>query len=118
LDYVLDAYAAVFGEADDHGVYHTEAFRRIHGDCHRGNILEQFTSPSPSSADTEDSSIITLIDFDDMMTGPAVQDLWLLLPGYRRDSEHELELLLKGYEEFISPDDDAGDGIRTARAPE
>jgi len=108
LDYVLEAYASVFGEADENGMYHTAAFRRIHGDCHRGNILEQFVSQSPASADTEDTSSITLIDFDDMMTGPAVQDLWLLLPGYRKDSERELELLLKGYEEFICPDGNGG----------
>jgi Ser/Thr protein kinase RdoA (MazF antagonist) len=114
LDYVLDAYAAVFGEADENGMYHTAAFQRIHGDCHRGNILEQISLKSPASADTEETSSITLIDFDDMMTGPVVQDLWLLLPGYRKESEHELELLLEGYEEFMCPDDNAGNNITGA----
>lgn len=61
---------------------------RIHGDCHRGNILE-----------AADGSLI-LIDFDDMMTGPAIQDLWLLLPGHLEDSGREMELLLEGYTEF------------------
>ena len=40
------------------------------------------------------------IDFDDMMSGPAVQDLWLLLPGRKDDSREELNLILEGYEEF------------------
>lgn len=64
------------------------AFQRIHGDCHRGNILE--------SAERE----ITLIDFDDMMVGPAVQDLWLLLPGHLNESMREMNLILEGYEQF------------------
>ena len=35
-----------------------------------------------------------------MMIGPAVQDLWLLLPGRVNDSRRELALLLEGYEQF------------------
>lgn len=61
---------------------------RIHGDCHIKNILHR-----PDEG-------IMLIDFDDMMTGPAVQDLWLLLPGPARECAYELELLLEGYEFF------------------
>jgi Ser/Thr protein kinase RdoA (MazF antagonist) len=63
-------------------------FHRIHGDCHRGNILQN------------GDGAITLIDFDDMMTGPAIQDLWLLLPGHLDDSMREMNLILEGYEEF------------------
>lgn len=64
------------------------ALQRLHGDCHRGNILDR----------AEEGLLI--IDFDDMMVGPAVQDLWLLLPGRVADSRRELGLLLEGYEEF------------------
>jgi Ser/Thr protein kinase RdoA (MazF antagonist) len=60
--------------------------QRIHGDCHRGNILDR-----PGEG-------LLLIDFDDMMRGPAVQDLWLLLPDRARSSRRELELILEGYE--------------------
>lgn len=60
----------------------------LHGDCHRGNILDR----------AEEGLLI--IDFDDMIVGPAVQDLWLLLPGRMTDSRRELDLLLKGYEQF------------------
>ncbi len=65
------------------------SFIRIHGDFHRGNLLAG-----------GESAPLTVIDFDDMMTGPAVQDLWLLLPGHLSDSTKEINLLLEGYEEF------------------
>ena len=61
---------------------------RIHGDCHRGNIL-----------DRPDTGLL-LFDFDDMMNGPAVQDLWLLLPDYADQCTRELTMLLDGYEQF------------------
>lgn len=61
---------------------------RIHGDCHRGNILDR-----PGEG-------LLLIDFDDMMNGPAIQDLWLLLPGRLQETRRELTMLLEGYEEF------------------
>ena len=61
---------------------------RIHGDCHRGNILHR-----PGEA-------FHLIDFDDMALGPPVQDIWLLLPGHPRDSLAELDALAEGYETF------------------
>ena len=62
--------------------------QRIHGDCHRGNILDRGAEG------------LLLIDFDDMMMGPPVQDLWLLLPDRARKSRRELALILEGYEQF------------------
>ena len=61
---------------------------RVHGDCHRGNLL-----------DRPDEGIM-VIDFDDMMTAPPIQDLWLLLPGHAQDCRMEIELLLEGYRQF------------------
>ncbi|MBN1128396.1 MAG: serine/threonine protein kinase [Chitinispirillaceae bacterium] len=61
---------------------------RIHGDCHRGNILDRL-----------DEGLL-LIDFDDMANGPPVQDLWLLLPERAGKSGREIDLFLKGYERF------------------
>ncbi len=59
----------------------------IHGDFHRGNLLR--------GADGGP----LIIDFDDMAVGPAVQDLWLLLPGRRDDAPRELASILEGYQE-------------------
>jgi Ser/Thr protein kinase RdoA (MazF antagonist) len=36
-----------------------------------------------------------------MMMGPAVQDIWLLLPGHAADCRRELTMLLDGYETFL-----------------
>ena len=67
--------------------------QRIHGDCHRGNILER-----PGEG-------LMVIDFDDMVMGPAVQDIWLLLPGHANGTRHEIKLILEGYEQFAEFDD-------------
>ncbi|TFG84290.1 MAG: serine/threonine protein kinase [Spirochaetales bacterium] len=61
---------------------------RIHGDFHRGNILDR------------GGEGLLVIDLDDMAMGPAVQDLWLLLPGHARECGRQFELILEGYEEF------------------
>jgi Ser/Thr protein kinase RdoA (MazF antagonist) len=68
---------------------------RIHGDLHRGNLLRH----RGNDADGNGFGDMMLIDFDDMATGPAVQDLWLFLPGRLDDSRRELALMLEGYEE-------------------
>lgn len=67
--------------------------QRIHGDCHRANILER------------QGEGLMVIDFDDMVMGPPVQDLWLLLPDYVHKSRHEMNLILEGYEQFLEFDD-------------
>ena len=46
-----------------------------------------------------------LIDFDDMATGPVVQDLWMLLPDHLEGSRREIGLILDGYEAFREFDD-------------
>lgn len=66
--------------------------QRLHGDCHRGNILDR-----PGEG-------LLLIDFDDMMEGPAVQDLWLLLPDHATEVTRELTMLLNGYRQFTEFD--------------
>ena len=60
---------------------------RLHGDCHAGNLLWREGQP-------------LLVDFDDCMSGPAVQDLWMLLAGDRAQQEAQLAALLDGYELF------------------
>lgn len=59
---------------------------RIHGDCHAGNVLWHPTHG------------YYFIDLDDMLTGPAVQDVWLLLPGRDPKSVADRTVLLEAYE--------------------
>lgn len=63
------------------------ALIRLHGDCHPGNLL--WTDGGPH-----------FVDFDDSRTGPAIQDLWMLLSGERGDRVRQLSDLLAGYEDF------------------
>jgi len=59
----------------------------LHGDLHLGNVLER-------------DGQLRLLDFDDCRIGPAVQDLWLALPGRDGESEALREHLLEGYQTF------------------
>lgn len=70
---------------------------RIHGDCHRGNLLFGRAGP-------HDTPSLFFVDFDDMVTGPAAQDLWLLIPGRDEPSVRLLYALLDGYETMRSFD--------------
>ncbi|QQG66581.1 serine/threonine protein kinase [Desulfobulbus oligotrophicus] len=65
-----------------------QAYSRIHGDCHRGNLIDR---PGES---------LYLIDFDDMVLGPPVQDIWMLLPGPLEEGTVEIDLFIEGYETF------------------
>jgi Ser/Thr protein kinase RdoA (MazF antagonist) len=60
---------------------------RIHGDLHMGNLLFR-------------DGVLHVLDFDDMAIGPAVQDLWLALPGRDRYALRQRELFLEGYEQL------------------
>ena len=64
---------------------------RLHGDCHLGNIL--WTDAGPH-----------FVDLDDAVTGPAVQDLWMLLSGNRAERTRQLGAVLDGYEQFMDFD--------------
>ena len=59
----------------------------IHGDCHLGNIL--WTDAGP-----------TFLDFDDMVRGPVIQDLWLMFGGRDAWGERRRDLVIAGYDRF------------------
>ena len=61
--------------------------QRIHGDCHFGNVLWGSTGAF-------------LVDFDDMVEGPCVQDLWLMMPGRDSYARQKLEVMLSGYDQI------------------
>ena len=65
---------------------------RLHGDCHPGNIL--WTPEGSAGAGPH------FVDLDDARSGPAVQDLWMLLAGDRAQCTRQLGALVDGYEEF------------------
>ncbi|MBP9678734.1 MAG: serine/threonine protein kinase, partial [Aeromonas sp.] len=52
----------------------------LHGDCHPGNILWR------------DGPLF--VDLDDCRTGPAIQDLWMMLSGERHEQQIQLDTLL------------------------
>jgi len=64
---------------------------RLHGDLHPGNVL--WTERGPH-----------IVDLDDAISGPAVQDLWMLLSGSRDEMNGQLGDLLLGYREFATFD--------------
>jgi Ser/Thr protein kinase RdoA (MazF antagonist) len=64
---------------------------RLHGDCHSGNVL--WTEGGEMSGPH-------FVDLDDARSGPAVQDLWMLLSGDRGEMTRQLADVLAGYEDF------------------
>lgn len=81
LDHVVklanEQYSAL-----EHQVSHI----RLHGDCHPGNILWR---DGP-----------TFVDLDDCRSGPAIQDLWMMLSGDHMQQGIQLDTLIEAYEEF------------------
>ncbi len=60
---------------------------RIHGDFHAGNLLLR-------------DGLMHVLDFDDHVVGPAVQDFWLLLQGRDQHTQSLMASLIEGYEQF------------------
>ena len=60
---------------------------RAHGDLHPGNLLWNQNGP-------------VFVDYDDCGMAPAIQDLWMLLPGDREGRDRALASVLEGYSVF------------------
>ncbi len=58
---------------------------RLHGDCHPGNLLWGSNGPF-------------FLDFDDFLTGPPTQDLWLLSPGRDAEADAARDAMVRGYQ--------------------
>lgn len=65
---------------------------RLHGDCHLGNVL-WVEGQGPH-----------FVDLDDCMTGPAIQDFWMLLSGNRDEQALQLREIVTGYSQFADFD--------------
>ena len=80
------------GAAGQFGLKDAKAIR-LHGDCHPGNVLW-------TPVDDAGQGGPHFVDLDDARMGPAVQDLWMLLSGDRRQRSLQLSTLLEGYEQL------------------
>jgi Ser/Thr protein kinase RdoA (MazF antagonist) len=73
------------------GIYETLSsnvpFQRIHGDCHMGNLLHG-------------NEGWFFLDFDDFLNGPAVQDVWMLVPARDDEGLRQREIFLEAYRTF------------------
>lgn len=69
---------------------------RLHGDCHIGNVLWRHTEPGGGPH---------IVDLDDAMQGPPVQDLWMLVSGDPAAMARQFEALLTGYTQFSAFDE-------------
>lgn len=89
---LMPAYEAVSAQLIEklRGIFASSQYQsiRLHGDCHPGNILTR-----PES--------LFIVDLDDCRSGPAIQDLWMLLSGETEQKRRQMQELLEGYEEFF-----------------
>jgi Ser/Thr protein kinase RdoA (MazF antagonist) len=60
---------------------------RVHGDCHLGNILWQQRGP-------------LLVDLDDCLNGPRIQDLWMFISGNANEQRRQWSEIMEGYSQF------------------
>jgi Ser/Thr protein kinase RdoA (MazF antagonist) len=95
-EYVAHRYERIAGELLDRveatfESVGTPRYLRIHGDCHRNNVL--WTAAGPH-----------FVDLDDCMMGPAIQDLWMLLAGDAAEMRGQLDDFLEGYQQFADFD--------------
>lgn len=66
-------------------LFQNVANQRIHGDCHQGNVIWSHEG-NP-----------LLVDFDDMVTAPIIQDCWLLFDW---QDNVKKDIFIDAYEEF------------------
>lgn len=83
--------------------FETVTNHRLHGDCHLGNILWL-------------DDTCKFIDFDDFVSGPPIQDLWLIVPGRDEWNIKQRELLIESYSEFTEFDHESVRLIEPLRA--
>lgn len=94
LNCIPEAQRATLDTLLPHAVQLTEPFFAhawdclpLHGDCHHGNVLWNAQGPY-------------LLDFDDMVIAPPVQDVWMLLHGDADEQRAQRDAFLDGYTMF------------------
>ncbi len=102
VDHALDNVEKCYDRAGDF------ALLRLHGDCHSGNVLwieDRDGRGNGEAAASLQGAGPHFVDFDDARTGPAIQDLWMLLSGDRETMRAQFNHVLRGYEDFAEFDD-------------
>jgi Ser/Thr protein kinase RdoA (MazF antagonist) len=97
VDHALEGVEDCYDRAGD------VATLRLHGDCHSGNVLWIDDRGGTGAPDKQFGP--HFVDFDDARTGPAIQDLWMLLSGDREAMRVQFGHVLRGYEDFAEFDD-------------
>lgn len=82
---IIEQIAELAKQQYDQHIQHANIIR-LHGDCHPGNILWRDGA--------------SFVDLDDCRSGPAIQDLWMMLSGDDNQRLIQLETLIEAYEEF------------------
>ena len=71
--------------------------RESHASC-------AFTAIATSGTCCGTSRGPVFVDLDDCLTGPAIQDLWMLLSGSPEEQQRQWQELLEGYQQFADFD--------------
>ncbi|MCP4678029.1 MAG: serine/threonine protein kinase [Deltaproteobacteria bacterium] len=84
-----DAYADTARQLIDLMIplFENVPMHRIHGDCHLANLVWAPGGP-------------TFLDFDDMVIGPAVQDIWMIVPSSDEYGQRQRDVLIEAYSQF------------------
>ncbi|SNY49174.1 Ser/Thr protein kinase RdoA involved in Cpx stress response, MazF antagonist [Arsukibacterium tuosuense] len=92
-DYMRPAFDTVLQQviAEASRQYQPGRQIRLHGDCHAGNLFYVDQGPF-------------FVDLDDCRTGPAIQDIWMMLSGDQQEQRLTLELMLEEYEQYCDFD--------------
>jgi Ser/Thr protein kinase RdoA (MazF antagonist) len=92
-DYIRPAFGTALNQVIELAAkqYQPAQQIRLHGDCHAGNLFYVDEGPF-------------FVDLDDCRSGPAIQDIWMMLSGDRLQQRDTLELMLEEYEQYCEFD--------------
>lgn len=96
-DDLIDTYENIFSHLLERIEARCKNFEHVniikcHGDWHLGNILWQEESGGH------------IVDLDDCINAPAIQDIWMMLSGEPYEQAQQLNAVLKGYQQFCDFD--------------
>lgn len=94
-EHLVDNYESIFSQLQEKILKQTQSFEhcrfiRCHGDWHLGNILWR------------DESGGHIVDLDDCINAPSMQDVWMMLSGDPQSQAIQLQAIIKGYEQFCT----------------